>query len=158
MRTYHGGRKNNLRVPKTNQTHICHSQPLTFNPSAMSNNRTAVSRIPHVYATNPQMTNPPNRKIRIEIPGPLPSWNAILAMNHWARMKFKNTLAKSFLCALRQSASDCSMRTTSAKNTMSIFADTLESFLAMKLEKRKSKRASAKQKKGNRNPRSSKLS
>lgn len=83
----------------------------------------------------------------LEIPVKLPSWNEILGMNHWRRKKFKDELAKGFLSALRASANDSSMRTTCAKNTMSIFADTLESYLATKQAKRKLKQRSARLKK-----------
>lgn len=77
----------------------------------------------------------------IVIPGRLPSWNQILGMEQWARYKFKQELAKDFLSALRATAEDCSTRTTSAKNTMSIYADTLARFLAMKQAERKSRSA-----------------
>ena len=65
----------------------------------------------------------------IVVPGRLPSWNDMLGMEHWQRYKFKNDLAKSFLSALRQSETDCSMRTISQRNSMSIYADTLASYL-----------------------------
>ena len=75
----------------------------------------------------------------LEIPGRLPSWNEILGMHHWQRYKFKEQLARDFLCALRACARDFSMKTTSAKNIMSIFADTLERSLEIKRAKRRSK-------------------
>ena len=94
-----------------------------------------------------------NQPLKLTLPGRLPSWNQILAMNHWTRMKFKNQLASDFLCALRASASACSMKTTFAKNTMSTSADTLASYLETKRLKRASKRASAKRPKAKRSGR-----
>lgn len=87
--------------------------------------------------------------LTLEIPGRLPSWNAILAMHHWARMKFKKELAAVFLSALRASGSGSSTKTISAKNTMSIYADTLESSLQIRQEKRRLKQRNAKQAKAN---------
>src|ERR1700678_2262813 len=67
---------------------------------------------------------------RLTIPGRLPSWNQVLAMEHWARKKFKDGLARDFLSALQAAASDCSTRTICAKSTTLIYADTLKSCLA----------------------------
>lgn len=81
---------------------------------------------------------------RLEVDGRLPSWNEILGMEHWARYKFKNELAASFLSALQQSGTDSSMRITCAKNSMSTYADTLERYLVMKQVRRTSKRSKGK--------------
>lgn len=85
------------------------------------------------------------------IPGRLPSWNQILAMHHWQRKKFKDQLAHEFLSALRQSASDCSIPTTSARNTTLTYAATLALFLTTRRIKSKSKSRSAKPKMEKRN-------
>lgn len=77
----------------------------------------------------------------LEIPVLLPSWNQILGMHHWQRAKFKGELASGFLSALRASVTDSSTKTTCAKSTTSIYADTLELYIAMLLSKRKSKSA-----------------
>lgn len=53
---------------------------------------------------------------QIEIPGRLPSWNQLLAMEHWKRHKFKMALIDEFISALQASADDCSMKTTLQKN------------------------------------------
>lgn len=58
-------------------------------------------------------------------------------MQHWSRHKFKNELAKEFLSALRAIAEDCSMKTTNAKSTTSIYAATLESYQRTILLRRK---------------------
>src|SRR5690606_10942059 len=68
--------------------------------------------------------------IHIVIPGRLPSWNAILAMEHWARAKYKQQIQHAFLSALQHSASDCSTKTTYVKSTMSTACATLGSYLA----------------------------
>jgi hypothetical protein len=81
----------------------------------------------------------------VEIPGRLPSWNEILGMEQWARYKYKNELAAEFLSGLRHTGTDSSTKIISAKNTTSIYAATLESYLAMKQEKRKLKLAKSKQ-------------
>ena len=78
----------------------------------------------------------------ITIPGRLPSWNDILGMEQWARYKFKQELQKEFLSALRLSASDSSTLTTYAKNSMSIAADTLASYMETARLRRKLKSAS----------------
>lgn len=76
----------------------------------------------------------------LEVDGRLPSWNEILGMEHWARDKFKCQLQDAFLSALRVCARDCSTKTTSAKNIMSIAADTLDSYREMVRARRKSRR------------------
>ena len=80
----------------------------------------------------------------IVIPGRLPSWNEILGMEHWARDKFKKQIQADFLSALRRTASAYSTKTTSAKSTMSIAADTLVSYQATQQEKRALRRAKKK--------------
>jgi hypothetical protein len=59
---------------------------------------------------------------------PLPSWNRVLGLGHWQRSRLKKEIAADFLSALRASAADSSTRTTSAKNTSLIAADTLASY------------------------------
>lgn len=83
-------------------------------------------------------------EIRIVVPGPIPSWNEILKLEHWGRDKLKKEIQESFLSALQRSASDCSTRTISAKSTMSIAADTLVSYQATQRAKRASRRAKKK--------------
>ena len=78
---------------------------------------------------------------RLAMTGRLPSWNQILAMHHWKRKKFKDSTATEFLFALRLAAKDSLTKTTSAKNTMSIYADTLESYLTTRRNERKLKSA-----------------
>ena len=88
--------------------------------------------------------------VRLVVPGRLPSWNALLAMEHWARLKYKQQLANSFLSALRVSASDCSTLTTSARNTMWTAAATLDSYQQTRLMQRKLKSDNARQAKASR--------
>jgi len=85
--------------------------------------------------------------LRLEVMHQIPSWNAVLAMEHWGRQRLKKGIQFAFLSALRVSASDCSTKTTSAKNTLSIAAATLESYQLMLRRKRESKRANSKLKK-----------
>ena len=84
---------------------------------------------------------PPKLIFRLTIHERLPSWNQILGMDHWQRAKLKDGIQVRFLCALKAAAAVCSMKTTSAKNTMSIAADTLESYRMIIREKRRLKSA-----------------
>ena len=70
---------------------------------------------------------------------PVPSWNAILGLQHFSRAKLKKAIQDDFLSALRASAADCSTRTTSAKSTLSIAAATLDSYQRTMQERRKLK-------------------
>ena len=79
----------------------------------------------------------------LKIPGRLPSWNAILGMSRWQRLRLKHMIQAEFLSALRASAADSLTRTTSARSTMSIAADTLAAFLATRRRKQQSKRRNA---------------
>jgi hypothetical protein len=80
----------------------------------------------------------------LEIPGRLPSWNGILGMEHWGRAALKEKIQLAFLSALQRSACDSLTKTTSAKNTMSIAADTLESYQATQRAKRALRQAKKK--------------
>src|SRR5271170_5772654 len=80
----------------------------------------------------------------LSIPGRLPSWNEILGMEHWGRHKLKGELANTFLYAVRRTESGSLMKTTSAANTYSIYAGTLELYLQTRRELRKSKLAKKK--------------
>lgn len=93
-----------------------------------------------LFSLTPAPTSPEGTLLlRLEIPGRLPSWNDILGMEQWARYKFKGELAAAFLSALRASGYGSSMKITCAKNIMSIYADTLASYLAMKQARRELK-------------------
>ena len=92
-------------------------------------------------------------QITLTIPGRLPSLNALLAMQHWSRHKFKAELATVFLSALRASENDSWMRTTLFPNITQTFADTLDSYLRTRLESAKLKQANAKPGKAKRNAR-----
>ena len=75
---------------------------------------------------------------------PVPSWNAILGLQHFSRAKLKKAIQDDFLSALRASADDSSMRTTSVRNTFATAAGILDSYqqtmqLRRKLKSRKSK-------------------
>ena len=71
----------------------------------------------------------------------LPSWNAVLAMHHWKRKKFKDQLAKDFLFALQATAKGLLMKTTSAKSMSLISCAIPASYLMTHLESAKSKSA-----------------
>jgi hypothetical protein len=77
----------------------------------------------------------------LTLPQRLPSWNAVLGQEHWARKKMKDQIQSDFLSALRATASDSLTRTTCAKNTMLIAADTLVSYRMMLRSKRALKSA-----------------
>lgn len=68
---------------------------------------------------------------------PVPSWNAILGLQHFSRAKLKKAIQDDFLSALRASADDSSTRTTSARSTLSIAAATLDSYQRTMQERRK---------------------
>lgn len=107
---------------------------------------------------DPQPTQPGKLVFQISIPGRMPSWNDILGMEQWARYQFKRELADLFLSVLRASALDSSMKTISARSTISTCADTLESYLRMRQEKRELKRLSAKPSRAKKSTRKSKSS
>jgi hypothetical protein len=89
--------------------------------------------------------SPPGELIfKMEMYGRLPSWNDILGMEQWARYKYKKELADRFLSALRQYASDSSIKTICAKSTMLTYAATLGSYLETARLRRKLKSASKK--------------
>lgn len=77
----------------------------------------------------------------------VPSWNDVLQLQPWARQKRKGEILDAFLCALRASAADSSTRTTSARSTLSIAADMLDSYRATALAKRKLRSANARRSK-----------
>ena len=106
-------------------------------------------------STSPTRNDAAEPTFFLELPSKLPSWNQVLAMHHWKRKKFKDDLAKEFLCALRASATDCSTKTTFAKNTMLTCADTLERCLTTRRIKSKSRSANAKLRKAKENERKS---
>lgn len=72
----------------------------------------------------------------LTIPGRLPSWNAILAMEHWQRYKEKRNLADVFLFALKLSERDCSTTTTPAPSGTLIYSATLALYLTTAQERR----------------------
>lgn len=88
--------------------------------------------------------------VEFQIPGRLPSWNQILAMQHWNRAKFKSDSMAAFESALRACAADSSTKTTFVKNTLSTAADTLASYRATLLAKRKLKSAKGSARRGKR--------
>lgn len=84
----------------------------------------------------------PEPLISFRVPGRLPSWNQILGLEHWARYQLKDRIQVAFSSALRASAKDFWMRTTSARSTMWIAADTLDSYRETLRAKRRLKSAS----------------
>jgi len=96
---------------------------------------------PEVESILPPVTEGLKPVLVLEVPVRLPSWNEILGMEQWARYKYKQQLADEFLSALRLTARDSSMRTTCAKNTWLTYCATLESYLAMRQAKRRSRLA-----------------
>ena len=75
---------------------------------------------------------------------PVPSWNAILGLQHFSRAKLKKAIQDDFLSALRAIADDSSTKTTSVRSTFATAAGILDSYQQMmqlrrKLKSRKSK-------------------
>ena len=95
--------------------------------------------MPQQLSFEPTPTTPGELILRLDVPGRLPSWNQIMGMEQWARYKFKGELADVFLSSLRAIEGGSSTKTTSAANTTSTFYATLERFLLMRQELRKSK-------------------
>lgn len=99
---------------------------------------------------NEQLTfDPPEKRegkliFSLRVPGRLPSWNELLGMQHYARHRLKGRIAKDFLSALQACEPDSLTKTTCAKSTMLIYADTLAAYLRMTQAKRILKSASAK--------------
>lgn len=81
-----------------------------------------------------QGKDPRTKRVR-EMPCVL-SWNNVLQLEHHARQGLKLKIQNAFLSALRASATDSLTRTTSARNTLSIAADTLASYQATAREQR----------------------
>lgn len=106
-------------------------------------NSANASQMPLTILSEPTPTSQ-SPEVVIEIPGRLPSWNDVLGMEEWARYRFKQQVQETFLCALRLSATDSSMKTTSAKNTMSIAADTLALYMTTARQQRALKSAKKK--------------
>lgn len=89
------------------------------------------------FTPTESITSPGRLVFRLTIPGRLPSWNDMLAMEHWERYLYKREVADAFLSELRRIAESCSTKTTSARNSWLTYADTLERYLAMRQEKRR---------------------
>jgi hypothetical protein len=96
------------------------------------------------FDSTPATSQPGELLFRMEMYGRLPSWNEILGMEQWQRYQFKKEWADRFLSALRQYASDSSIKTISAKSTLSIYVATLESYLETARLRRKLKSFSKK--------------
>lgn len=87
-------------------------------------------RVPNYEGKDPR-----TKKLRM-LPCVL-SWNNVLQLEHNARQGLKKKIQNAFLSALRAAAADSSMKTTSAKSTWSTAVDTLVSYQATVLAKRK---------------------
>lgn len=82
-------------------------------------------------------------KIIVKMNHCVPSWNELLGMDHFARMRRKEQIQAVFLSALQASERDSSTRTISRKSTLLTAAVTLASYLLTTRQKRASKSASA---------------
>lgn len=69
-------------------------------------------------------------KLKIETEYEVPSWNKLLAMNPFDRMRARKKCQEKLLSTLRAAAKDSSIQTTSQSSLFSIASDTLELFLA----------------------------
>lgn len=88
---------------------------------------------------------------RFVVPIKLPTWNAVMRMRSYQQQAFKEATEQGFLFALQESSKSSMTMTTSARNSLSIAADTLDSFVTTTREKRRLKRASARRKKAKKN-------
>lgn len=79
------------------------------------------------------------------------SWNQVLQLEHHARSGLKLKIQNAFLSALRACAADSLTRTISARNTSSTAADTLASYQATALAKRKLRQRNARLEKAKKN-------
>lgn len=70
----------------------------------------------------------------------VPSWNDVMQLETWGRAKRKEEIQNAFLSALRASAADSSTKTTCARSTLLIAADTLERSLTIRQQERASRR------------------
>ena len=95
--------------------------------------------------------------LSLRIPGKIPSWNAILAMEHWGRSRLKKQIQDEFISALSLSENASSTLTICAKNTISTVSDIAELFREMSRTKSRSKPPSAKPPKVKRSTHKSKL-
>lgn len=77
------------------------------------------------------------------------SWNQVLGLEHWGRAKLKKQIQDAFLSALRAAAESSSMKTTSAKSSLSTAVATLACYQEMVRVKRKLRYAKKKLEKAN---------
>jgi hypothetical protein len=84
--------------------------------------------------------------LQLRIPGRLPSWNALLGMDHWARAKLKKSIQQDFISALSLSVNASSIPTILAKNGLSTVSDISVLFREMSQIKSHSKPAKGKRK------------
>ena len=85
---------------------------------------------------------------QLRIPGRLPSWNAILAMGHWQRAKFKKRIQAEFLSALKASGNDFWTKTIVRESSTLMRSGTSELSKTTTRLKRKLKRLKGKLRKG----------
>lgn len=102
------------------------------------------------FSPTPAQPSSP-RTLKLIIPGRLPLWNAILALHHWQRAKFKKVEQEKFMSALRASAADSLTQTASARSMLSIAAATLDSYLTTRRQTSLSKPRNAKPRKAKKN-------
>ncbi len=111
----------------------------------MNNNSEQQDMFSSTVSGTPPAPPEPELIVSLKIPGRLPSWNDILGMEFWARDKFKSQLQDDFLSALQQCATDCSTKTTPAKNIILTACDTLACYRETVRQRRKSRRYKKKQ-------------
>lgn len=59
----------------------------------------------------------------MEIPGRIPSWNALLGMTHWKRIRAKKEQQENFISALSLGVNDSATRTILASSGCSTVSD-----------------------------------
>lgn len=82
--------------------------------------------------------------LRLIVPGRLPSWNALLGMSHWQRLKEKKRHQREFISALSLSENASSIPIICARSGTLILSDIAELFKETSRTKSPSKRRKGK--------------
>lgn len=77
--------------------------------------------------------SPPGKSLllRLVVPGRIPSWNQLLGLSHWRRLKLKKAQQQAFISSLHLSENASATRIISRKNGLSIVSDIVALFQEM---------------------------
>lgn len=90
-------------------------------------------------------------RIVLKVKGRLPSWNALLSMNHWQRTKLKREIQENVRSALCQLEKGSSIPTIFRQSTALMPSDILGAYIAMHQTRRPSQRLKGSVKKAKKN-------